>query len=53
MLDKLKTAIARSRERAEHRRSYRALLELEDHFLKDIGMSRDEVRGHLASRSIG
>ena len=53
MFDQLKAAIARSRERAQHRRSYRALLELEDHFLKDIGMTRDEVRGHLASRSIG
>ena len=52
MFDQLKAAVARSRERAQHRRSYRALLELEDHFLKDIGMTREEVRGHLARRNV-
>jgi uncharacterized protein YjiS (DUF1127 family) len=49
MFHRLKSAVERSRERAQHRRSYRALLELEDHFLKDIGLTRDEIRGHIAS----
>jgi uncharacterized protein YjiS (DUF1127 family) len=49
MFHRLKSAVERSRERARHRRSYRGLLELEDHFLKDIGLTRDEVRGRLAS----
>jgi uncharacterized protein YjiS (DUF1127 family) len=52
MFHRLKSAVERSRERARDRRSYRALLELEDHFLRDIGLTRDEVRGHLASRSV-
>jgi uncharacterized protein YjiS (DUF1127 family) len=49
MLQHLKDAIQRQNERARHRRSYRALLELEDHFLRDIGVTRDEVRGRMAS----
>ncbi len=49
MMNHLKAAFQRSQERARHRRSYRALLELEDHFLQDIGLTRDEVRGRMSS----
>lgn len=49
MLEVLKSAIVRSSERARHRRQYRALLELEDRFLRDIGLTRDEVRGRMSS----
>jgi uncharacterized protein YjiS (DUF1127 family) len=49
MFQQLKLAIRRSQERARHRRDYRALLELEDAFLRDIGISRDEVRGRMSS----
>lgn len=49
MMYQFKSALQRSRERARHRRNYRALLALEDHFLDDIGLSRDEVRGMMSS----
>jgi uncharacterized protein YjiS (DUF1127 family) len=49
MMHQLMSAFHRSKERARNRRSYRALLELEDHFLQDIGLSRDEVRGMMSS----
>lgn len=49
MFQHVKAAIERQNERARHRRSYRALLELEEHFLRDIGVSRDEVRGRMYS----
>jgi uncharacterized protein YjiS (DUF1127 family) len=49
MFQHLKAAIHRSQQRAQHRRNYRALLELEDNFLRDIGITRDEVRGRMAS----
>jgi len=49
MFQQVKVAIRRSQERARHRRNYRALLELEDAFLRDIGLRRDEVRGRMSS----
>ena len=49
MFQHLKAAIHRSNERARQRRDYRALLELEDHFLRDIGVTRAEVRGRMLS----
>ena len=49
MFQQVKVAIRRSQERARHRRSYRALLELEDAFLRDIGLDRDEVIGRMSS----
>ncbi len=49
MIEQLKSAYHRSKARARNRRSYRALLELEDHFLQDIGLSRDEIRGMMSS----
>jgi uncharacterized protein YjiS (DUF1127 family) len=52
MFQHLQTAIKRSQERARHRRDYRALLELEDHFLRDIGVTRAEVRGRMLSDRI-
>ena len=47
MFQQVKVAIRRAQERARHRRSYRALLELEDAFLRDIGLDRDEVLGRM------
>ncbi len=52
MFQHVKVAIRRSQERARDRRNYRALLELEDAFLRDVGITRDEVRGHLMSDRI-
>jgi uncharacterized protein YjiS (DUF1127 family) len=49
MFQQLKGAIRRAQERARRRRDHLALLELEDAFLRDIGIRRDEVRGRLAS----
>ena len=49
MLDRMRIAIRRSQERARQRRNYLALLDLEDAFLRDIGLERDEVRGRMAS----
>jgi uncharacterized protein YjiS (DUF1127 family) len=49
MFEQVRVAIRRSQERARRRRDYRALLELEDTFLRDIGVRRDEVRGRLTS----
>jgi uncharacterized protein YjiS (DUF1127 family) len=49
MFRRVKVAIRRSQERARHRRNYRALLQLEDAFLRDIGLDRDEVRGRMSS----
>ena len=49
MFQRVRVAIRRSQERARHRRSYRALLELEDAFLRDIGLDRDEVIGRMSS----
>jgi uncharacterized protein YjiS (DUF1127 family) len=49
MMEHLRSAIQRQQLRARHRRHYRALLDLEDHFLRDIGLTRDEVRGQLSS----
>ena len=49
MFQHLKRTIRGSQERARRRRDYRALLELEDTFLRDIGIRRDEVRGRLTS----
>ena len=46
MFQHVKVAIRRSQERARHRRDYRALLELEDQFLRDIGL--DPRRGPRA-----
>ncbi len=49
MLGQMKLALRRAQERAQQRRHYRALLELEDAFLRDIGLARDELRGRMAS----
>ena len=45
MLQQIKAAFRGSTERARHRRDYRALLQLEDHLLRDIGIPRDENPG--------
>ena len=49
MFRHVKVAIRRSQERARHRRDYRALFELEERFLRDIGLDRDEVAGRMTS----
>ena len=48
MLHHITEAFRRSHERARHRREVRALLSLEDHLLRDIGLQRDEVRSRIA-----
>ena len=48
MLHHLKSAIRSSRERARYRREYRALMALDDHFLQDIGIGRDEIGARMA-----
>ena len=52
MFNQLKSAVRRSSERAAHRRSFRALLELEDHYLRDIGLTRDEIRGAIIGKRV-
>jgi uncharacterized protein YjiS (DUF1127 family) len=48
MLTQFKEAIRRQGERARSRRSYRALLELDDHLLRDVGIPREEIRARLS-----
>ena len=45
MLSSIKSAISRSRERAAARRAYRYLEGQSDHLLKDMGLTREGVRG--------
>ena len=45
MLTSIKSALIRSRERAAARRAYRFLEGQSDHLLKDIGLTREGVRG--------
>jgi uncharacterized protein YjiS (DUF1127 family) len=52
MFNRLKSAVLRSSERAEYRRSYRALLDLEDHYLRDIGLTRDDIRGAIIGKRV-
>ena len=47
MFNQLKSAVRRSSERAQYRRSYRELLALEDRYLRDIGLTRDEIRAAI------
>ncbi len=47
MLQQLKSVVRGAAERARHRRDYQALLELEDHLLRDIGLPRDELRARF------
>ena len=50
MLKQLKAAVSRASDHARHRRDYAALLDLDDHILRDIGIERDEVRARAARR---
>jgi uncharacterized protein YjiS (DUF1127 family) len=52
MFDRLRSAIRRSGEQARNRRGYRELLMLEDHYLRDIGLTRDDVRAAIAGRRV-
>ena len=47
MLTQFKEAIRRQGDRARNRRSYRALLELDDHLLRDVGIPREEIRARM------
>ena len=48
MFRELKAARRRSQERERHRRDYEAVLEMDHHLLRDIGLWRDEARRRLA-----
>jgi uncharacterized protein YjiS (DUF1127 family) len=52
MLTQFKEAIRRQGERARSRRSYRALLELDDHLLRDVGIPRAEIRARLTGAQV-
>ena len=52
MLHHITEAFRRSQERARHRREVRALLALEDHLLRDIGLQRDDVRSRFHQHGI-
>ena len=47
MLQTFRSAIRGASERARHRREYTALLALDDHLLRDIGVGRHELRARL------
>jgi uncharacterized protein YjiS (DUF1127 family) len=47
MFNRISEAYHRSQERARHRREYWALMSMEEHILRDIGISRDEVRSRM------
>ena len=47
MLRQLRGVVRGAAERARHRRDYRALLQLEDHLLQDIGLPRAEIRARF------
>ena len=49
MFGQVRTTLRRAQERAQRRRHYRALLELEDAFLRDIGLARGEIRVRMSS----
>jgi uncharacterized protein YjiS (DUF1127 family) len=50
MLHPLKSAIRRSKERAQKRREYELMLRLEDHVLRDLGIDRDDIRARMTGR---
>jgi uncharacterized protein YjiS (DUF1127 family) len=47
MLQNLRAAIRGASERARHRHEYAAMLNLDDHLLRDIGIRRDEIRARI------
>jgi uncharacterized protein YjiS (DUF1127 family) len=53
MLKQLKAAVGRVNTHARHRRDYAALLDLDDHILRDIGIDREEARTLAARRRLG
>jgi uncharacterized protein YjiS (DUF1127 family) len=53
MLKHLKAAVHRANERNRARRDYVALLSLDDHLLRDIGVKRSDVHARLAGRNAG
>ena len=48
MFMELKAARRRSQERERHRREYEAVLGMDEHLLRDIGLRREEARRRLA-----
>lgn len=52
MFGRLRSAIRRSGEQARNRRGHRELLRLDDHYLRDIGLTREDVRAALAGRNL-
>jgi uncharacterized protein YjiS (DUF1127 family) len=52
MFGRITQAYRRSQDRARQRREYKALMAMEEHLLRDIGVSRDEVRSRMISHGI-
>lgn len=47
MFKTLTTVLAQSSERARHRREYLAILRLDPHLIRDIGLGRSEIHARL------
>ena len=52
MLHQITEALRRTQERARHRREVRALISLDDHLLRDIGVRRDQIRSRAREHGI-
>jgi uncharacterized protein YjiS (DUF1127 family) len=52
MFSRITEAFRRSQERTRRRREYQALLSMEEHLLRDIGISRDEVHSRIVTHAM-
>jgi uncharacterized protein YjiS (DUF1127 family) len=50
MFDRFRAAIRAAADRAHQRQDYRALLALDEHLLRDIGLPRDEIRARMTRK---
>lgn len=47
-IDHLAAALGERARQRKHRRQYRRMLDYDDHILRDIGISRDDIQSELA-----
>ncbi len=47
-IDHLASALGERARQRHHRRQYRQMLDYDDHILRDIGISRDNIQSQLA-----